>query len=82
MSTIIVRADVEIDTDDLDLDEIVTLVPTNLLKEELYNRGSKRSLLDIPDDATQTIGAIAELLRIRPEDRKNKEKIIEAIEQL
>lgn len=81
MSTILVRADVEIDTDDLDMDELVRDIPTSILKEELASRGVQE-IGSVSEDPFKTLEAISKFLCIRPEDRKNKSKIVSAIIEL
>jgi len=81
MRTIIVRADVEIDIDDLDMDEIIPSISTAALKEELANRGV-RELAGTPDDSDKILETISWLLNVRPEDRRNKAKIVAAIIEL
>jgi hypothetical protein len=81
MGTIIVRTDVEIDVDDINLDEIMEYIPTVMLKNELAARGAKE-FRDISDDPLKVLEAISDILKVRPEDKRNKGKIVAAIIEL
>jgi len=76
MRTITVNADVEIAIDDLDFNEILPAIPTHRLRMELAGR------MPVAGELNEKLEALSEILRLRPEDRRNKGKIVEAIIEL
>ncbi len=75
------RIVVDIDASDLDMDEVLSCATVQELKQELTSRGVN-GILSVPDDSDKILETISGLLNVRPEDRRNKGKIVEAIIEL
>ena len=75
------RIVVDIDASDLDMDEVLSCATVQELKQELTSRGVN-GILNAPDDSDKILETISGLLNIRPEDRRNKAKIVAAIVEL